>query len=138
MSADQLAFLQSKTFAVAGASNDRQKYGNIVYRALVDYIADDEGRGVYPLNPNLDRVESVPAYPSVKELPGIPDTLSIVTQPAVTRHVVAEAIAAGVKQIWMQPGAEDDEAIRTAREADVVVIAGGPCILVAMKTIARR
>ena len=119
-------------------SNDRQKYGNIVYRALVDYIADDEGRGVYPLNPNLDHVESDPAYPSVKELPDLPDALSIVTQPAVTRHVVAEAIAAGVKQIWMQPGAEDDEAIRTAQEADVVVIAGGPCILVAMKTIARR
>lgn len=138
MSADQLAFLNCKTFAVAGASNHREKYGNIVFRALIDYTADDEQRRVYPLNPHLDQVESVQAYPSVRDLPVAVEALSIVTPPAVTRQVVAEAIDAGVSQIWMQPGAEDQPAIRAAEEAGLVVIAGGPCILVAMKTIARK
>ncbi len=78
------------------------------------------------------------AFASVNDLPSPVDALSIVTPPLATRQVVAEAIAAGVKQIWMQPGAEDEQAIRDAQQQGLVVIAGGPCILVAIKTIARR
>jgi predicted CoA-binding protein len=80
----------------------------------------------------------VAAFASVGEVPSAVEALSIVTPPAATRQVVADAIAAGVQRIWMQPGAEDDQAIDDAREAGLMVIAGGPCILVAMKTIARR
>ncbi len=138
MTTNQLEFLQSRTFAVAGASNNRQKYGNIVFRALSEYVADDQQRRVYPIHPALDEVEAVPAYQSVKDLPAPVEALSIVTPPAVTRQVVSEAVAAGVKRIWMQPGAEDQQAIEAAENAGVAVIAGGPCILVAMKTIARK
>ena len=37
MTSYQIAFLRSKSFAVAGASNNREKYGNIVFRALLEY-----------------------------------------------------------------------------------------------------
>ena len=43
-----------------------------------------------------------------------------------------EAHAAGVKHVWMQPGAESDVAIRTAEDLGMNVIAGGPCLLVVM------
>jgi len=46
--------------------------------------------------------------------------------------VVREAHAAGVTHVWMQPGAESDEAIRTAEALGMNVIAGGPCVLVVM------
>ncbi len=131
MAADQQEFLSSRTFAVAGASNNRQKYGNIVYRALRDFIGPD--RHVYPIHPILDQVESDPAFSSVADLPRVPEALSIVTPPAATRQIVKAAIEAGVNRIWLQPGAEDDQAIAAARGAGVTVIAGGPCILVAMK-----
>ena len=45
---------------------------------------------------------------------------------------VGEAAAAGVKHIWMQPGAESDAAVRTAEALGMNVIAGGPCLLVVM------
>ena len=137
MSTDQLEFLKSDSFAVAGASNNRQKYGNIVFRALSEYFAGDVGRSVYPVHPTLDEVETVPAFKSVKDLPTPVEALSIVTPPQATRRVVQDAIESGIKKIWMQPGAEDDQAIEAAEAAGVVVIAGGPCILVAMKTIAQ-
>ena len=118
-------FLNASTFAVAGASQDRSKYGNKIFRAIVA-----SGRTVYPLNPTSVEVESQTAFATISELPVVPESLSIVTPPHVTRLVIQQAIAAGVKNIWMQPGAEDDQASQAAREAGLNVIDDGSCILV--------
>ena len=118
-------FLAAKTFAVAGASNRRHKYGNKVFRTLIA-----AGRETYPLNPQQDEIEGHQAYPSISDLPLVPEAISIITPPAVTRKVVDDAIAAGVKHIWMQPGAEDSQASESAREAGINVIDNGSCILV--------
>ncbi len=119
------AFLAARTFAVAGASQDRSKYGNRVFRSLIE-----SGRVVYPLNPTAAEVEGHPAFASLSDLPEAIESLSIVTPPAVTRQIVQQAIAAGVKNIWMQPGAEDALASSWAREAGLCVIDDGSCILV--------
>ena len=118
-------FLAAKTFAVAGASRDRSKYGNKVFQALVA-----SGRTVYPLNPSAPEVEGHPAYATIADLPEVPESLSIVTPPHVTREVIQQAIAAGVKNIWMQPGAEDSQGSKLAREAGLNVIDDGSCVLV--------
>jgi uncharacterized protein len=46
---------------------------------------------------------------------------------------VAQAISLGIKNIWMQPGAESAAAVELAEQAGANVIAGGPCILVALR-----
>jgi predicted CoA-binding protein len=120
-------FLKASTFAVAGASQDRTKYGNKVFRAIIA-----SGRTVYPLNPKAPELECHPAFASIAELPVVPESLSIVTRPHVTRQVIQQAIAAGVKNIWMQPGAEDDHASQAARESGLNVIDDGSCILVSL------
>ena len=121
-------FLNAESFAVAGASNDHQKYGNKVFVALLQ-----SGRNVVPLNPREDTIEGQQAYASVAQVPTVPEALSIVTPPRATRTVVQEAIAAGVKHLWMQPGAEDSLASELARAAGLNVIDDGSCILVALK-----
>ncbi len=120
-------FLSAKVFAVAGASTNREKYGNIIFRALLS-----GGRTVYPITPSASSVENQPAFPSVNALPTVPESLSIVTPPAVTRQVVEQAIAAGIKNLWMQPGAQDLHASQLAREAGLNVIDDGSCILVSL------
>jgi uncharacterized protein len=120
-------FLKANTFAVAGASQVRSKYGNIVFRALLA-----SGRTVYPLNPTAVEVESHPAFATIAELPVVPESLSIVTPPHVTRQVIQQAIAAGVKSIWMQPGAGDSKGSQAARDAGLTVIDDGSCILVSL------
>jgi uncharacterized protein len=126
-------FLNAGTFAVAGASQDQSKYGNKVFRALVA-----SGRTVYPLNPSAPDIEGHPAFASISDLPIVPESLSIVTPPHVTRQVVQHAIAAGVKNIWMQPGAEDEQASQAAREAGLNVIDDGSCALVLLAIEARK
>jgi predicted CoA-binding protein len=120
-------FLSASTFAVAGASKDRSKYGNKVFRAIIA-----SGRTVYPLNPTASDVEGDPAFASIADLPVVPESLSIVTPPHVTREVIQQAIAAGVKNVWMQPGAEDSKASQAAREAGLNVVDDGSCILVSL------
>ncbi|MCC9603266.1 CoA-binding protein [Stieleria sp. JC731] len=122
-------FLSANTFAVAGASARQHKYGNKVFRALLG-----SGRQTYPLNPITEVIEGHTAYPNLSALPVVPDSLSIITPPAVTRAIVAEAIKMGVKHLWMQPGAEDAQASQAAREAGLTVIDDGSCILVLLAT----
>ena len=121
-------FLRSKTFAVAGASNDRAKFGNRVLLTLSAF-----GKAVTPLNPKENEIEGMQAYASVLNMPSPPEALSIVTPPAITAHVVAQAIQAGVQRIWMQPGAENFDASEQARIAGLDVIDDGSCILVELR-----
>ena len=121
-------FLAAGPWAVAGASTDRTKFGNKVLRAYVDYGLTP----VYPLNPKAPEVEGLAAYPDLASVPETVRALSIITPPAITARVVEEALAHGVQHVWMQPGAENDEAVRACEAAGVGVIHGGPCLLVVL------
>lgn len=118
-------FLAANRYAVAGASTDRQKYGNKVFRAL-----KESGRDVAPLNPKADQVEGITAFATISDLPTLPESLSVVTPPIVSRQLTELAIELGVLNIWFQPGAEDAEASRLARSAGLNVIDDGSCLLV--------
>jgi predicted CoA-binding protein len=108
-----------------GASSDRTKYGNRVLRAYMQ-----KGLEVYPINPRADMIEGLRAYPDLKSLAKPVRGISVITPPAITERVVAEAAETGVRFVWMQPGAESPEAVRAARERDIEVIADGSCFLV--------
>ncbi len=120
-------FLAGQVFAVAGASRDREKYGNKVLRCYLqnDLIA-------WPVHPTEEEVEGVPCSPDLASLPEPVHGLSIITPPAVTSELVEQAAQAGIKRVWIQPGAESNEAISKAKDLGLTVIAGGPCLLVAL------
>lgn len=120
-------FLAAEAFAVAGASENPDKYGHKVFRCYLQ-----NGRRAYPLNPRGGTILGHAVYPNLATLPEPVQALSIITPPPVTEQVVDEAIAAGVRHLWMQPGAESDAAIRKADAAGLNVIAGGPCLLVVL------
>ena len=119
------AFMASGPYAVVGASSDREKYGNKVLRAYQQH-----GHEVYPINPRADEIEGLKAYPSLAAVPVRLRAISIITPPKITEQVVKDAAAAGVKFVWMQPGAESPEAVQAAEDLGLEVIAGGPCYLV--------
>jgi predicted CoA-binding protein len=60
----------------------------------------------------------------------IQELLSKTNLRLVSDPVIRQAIAAGVKNIWMQPGAEDSEGSQAARDAGLNVIDDGSCILI--------
>jgi predicted CoA-binding protein len=120
-------FLAGKRFAVVGASQDRTKYGNKVLR-----VYQQNKRDVVPVNPKAGQVEGLKAHADLASIPGQIDGVSIITPPAVTEKVVQDALQRGIKNIWMQPGAESQAAIKAAQAGGANVIASGPCILVSL------
>lgn len=120
-------FLEAAAFGVAGASTDRNKYGNKVLRC---YLQND--RKVVPVNPKADEIEGIRCVDSVKSLPEEVKSLSIVTPPQITEKVVEEAVEKGMENVWMQPGSQSDEAVRLCRDNEINVIADGSCILVVL------
>ena len=128
MSSDIERFLACRRFIVAGASTNRAKYGNKVLRC---YLQND--REAIPLNPRADEIEGVAAVASLSEIQDPASCgLSIITPPAITEQIIAEAADLGVPAVWMQPGAESDRAVELAQEAGMVTIHGGPCLLVVL------
>lgn len=120
-------FLEAEIFAVAGASTNRAKYGNKVLRCY-----QQNRRPVIPINPRAEVIEGLPCVASIADLPPTVDSLSIITPPKITEQVVEEAIAHGIKNIWMQPGAESPKAVNRCEEAGIQVIADGSCLLVVL------
>jgi predicted CoA-binding protein len=121
-------FLSAPAFAVVGASEDPAKFGHRVYACYLRH-----GYRAYPVNPNAATVLGNPAFPDLVSLPEAVESVSIITPPAVTEKVVEDAIAAGVRRLWMQPGASSPAAVTRAREAGLTVIHDGPCLLVTLE-----
>ena len=120
-------FLSSPTFGVVGASSNRQKFGNRVLRCFLQ-----NGKTAIPLNPNEAEIEGITCVASIEELPPEVQSISMITPPAVTEKLVPLAIAKGIKNIWMQPGAENPAAIALCHEKAINVIADGSCLLVVL------
>jgi predicted CoA-binding protein len=110
-------FVGRRTWAVVGASQDRQKYGNRVYRSL-----RDSGYVVYPVNPAVDEVEGDRAYSSLADLPESPEVIDLVVPPVVSEQIVKEAEPLGLTRVWMQPGAESEAAIAFCKEHGIEVV----------------
>ena len=107
----------TKTVAVVGASGSRAKFGNKALRAF-----QAEGYRVIPINPNESKVEGLTTYASVLDGPGPIDMATVYVQPDVTLRLLDEFARKGIPEIWVNPGAEDDEVMAEARRRKLNVI----------------
>ena len=121
-------FLAQKIIAVVGVSRSREKYGNQAYRRLKSL-----GYQVYPIHPSAEKLEGDQAYPNLAALPEKPGGVLIVVPPAQTENVVQEAAKAGIRRVWMQPGAESPTAILFCEDHNIAVV-HSTCILTLSET----
>ena len=118
-------FLASPAFGVVGASSNPRKFGNKVLRCYLQH-----GHRAIPVNPNESQIEGIACVAAVTDLPAEVKSISMITPPTVTEQLVPLAIARGIENIWMQPGAESLAAIELCRKHNINVIADGSCLLV--------
>lgn len=117
-------FPKYRKWAVVGVSDDREKYGNKIYRDL-----RNAGYQVFAINPKLETVEGDPCYASIKDLPETPDVVDLVVPPQVSSKVVDDCLSAGIKRIWFQPGSESEEAVQKAEQGGMEVVYDA-CIMI--------
>ncbi len=121
--ADVEEFLAQRSLAVAGVSRSGRKFGNTAYREL-----RAKGYNLFPVHPEAEVLEGDKAYPSLSALPEEVGGLLAVIPPTETEQLVRDAAAAGITRVWLQQGAESENAIRFCEEHDISVVAG-ECIL---------
>ncbi len=115
-------------FAVVGASNDRGKYGNFVFRDL-----RDAGLSVVPVNPNAASVEGFRTFRRLQEVKPTPDVAVVVVPPKLGLSIVNDAHEAGIQRLWFQPGAESEDIRIAGKKWKIAILADGSCIMVARR-----
>ena len=103
-------FMAQKRFAVVGASDNPEKYGNRIVKNL-----KARGYDVYPVNPRLKEIEGLKCYPSLAAIPEKIDVVDFVVPPQITESVLKECVRLGLNRIWLQPGSESPAAIEFCR-----------------------
>src|ERR1700730_18624808 len=99
-----------KTVAVIGASSNRHKFGNKALRAFAH-----RGYTVLPINPSEREVEGNPAFKSVLDVPGDIDMATFYVPASVGAGVLDEVSRKGIREVWLNPGADDREVVEKAR-----------------------
>jgi len=113
---------RSRTVAMVGASANHSRPSYFVF----SYLRTKGKLDVSPINPTIEYIDGVRAYPTLAAYAaerGAPDIVDVFRRPEEAPQVTREAIAAGAKAIWFQYGVINEEAIRLADDAglDVVV-----------------
>ncbi len=110
-------FVNQPIWAVVGYSENRRKYGHLILHDL-----KKAGYVVFPVNRKGGESNGLKVYTNVASLPVRPGVVDLVVPPHETVQVVQECLAAGIERIWMQPGAECDEAIQFCQDHGIKVV----------------
>ena len=106
-----------KTVAVIGASANRSKFGNKALRAF-----ERNGYTVLAINPNEAEVEGHKTYASVLDVPGPIDMATVYVHADAGLKVMDDLAKKAVREVWLNPGADEDEVVARARQLGLNVI----------------
>jgi predicted CoA-binding protein len=109
---------ETRSVAIVGASGDplRPSYGVWQYlKAASDY-------DLYLVNPTISEVDGTTVYPSLADLPVIPDLVDVFRRLDHLPSVLADAIDVGAKTLWLQQGLWHEQVARDGEAAGLQVV----------------
>ena len=111
-------FLDKKNiFAVVGVSLNENKYGNKVFRDLLE-----SGYRVYPIHPDKGMIRNQKRYDSLLSLPKKADVVCLVVPPTVSMQIVKQCFVLGIDKVWLQPGSESKEILNFCQKKKIKVL----------------
>jgi acetate---CoA ligase (ADP-forming) len=93
---DLHSFFHPRSVAVVGASRTPGKAGHTVLANIIEFGFSG---GLYPVNPGIDEVQGIRAYPSLGDLPEVPEVVVAVLPRERTEALMTECAALGVKNV---------------------------------------
>jgi len=116
-------FLSNEPIAIVGVSRNPKKFGRVAYEELTR-----KGLKLIPVNPNMESINGTVCYPDISHLPAEVKSLLIITKKDQTAKVVEDALAKGIKNIWIQQSSDTPEALALLKGKDINLITR-QCIL---------
>lgn len=111
--------------AIIGASTNRAKYGNKAVRAYIQ-----NGDEVIPIHPAQSEIEGLKAYATVLDVPGEIHVASFYVAPKTGLRVLAQCAQKGIREIILNPGAQNDELLRRAQELGISAITACSIVMI--------
>lgn len=110
---------EQKKIVIIGASHIRRKFGNKAVRAYLE-----SGYKVFAVNDNahVDGVEGLPIYRSVLDIPEPVELASVYLPAEKTLLIVDEIAKKGIKEIFLNPGAENPVLVAALEAKGVTAI----------------
>lgn len=115
--------LTAKTWAVVGATDNKGKFGYKIFKFMVEH-----GYQVYPVNPGIKEVYGRTCYESLAALPVVVEAVDVVVPPRIGEQVMKDCAALGIKNVWLQPGADAASVVKAAEELQLTIVTD--CIMV--------
>ncbi len=111
---------ETKTIAVVGASADPRRPSHEVYT----YLRHTGDYTVYPVNPTITEIDGAPTYPSLADLPVVPDLVDVFRRQSELAAVLADVLALPQrpKTLWLQLGLFDEQVSHDAESAGIDVV----------------
>jgi predicted CoA-binding protein len=97
---------KNDTYALVGASNNKDKYGYL----LLNYLKNNNFK-VIPVNLKESEILNLKVYKNLSEIKSKVDTVIFVVPPPITEKILKEVFELKIKNVWLQPGSESDAAI---------------------------
>jgi len=109
---------ETKSVAIVGVSADpmRPSYG------VWQYLKSASDYELYLVNPTISEIGGDVVYPSLADLPVVPDMVDVFRRREQLRSVLDDTIAIGAKTLWLQQGLADDGVARDGAAAGLQVV----------------
>ncbi|MHA2246480.1 MAG: CoA-binding protein [Candidatus Hodarchaeales archaeon] len=88
-------FFEPRAVTIIGASSDEKKYGRLVFN---HFVVPFYGR-VYPVNPNTSEIMGIKCYPSVFDLPEVPDLAVVILPAKLAIKAIADISKRGIPAV---------------------------------------
>ena len=116
---DRLRILRSTTsIAIVGASANQARASYFV----ATYLLSSSPYDVYFVNPRATEILGHPVYPSLADLPVVPDLVDVFRRHEDLPSVLDETLAVGAKTLWLQLGSWHEDVARKAEAAGLNVV----------------
>jgi len=109
--------LKLKTWAIVGLSNNSERAAFRVAKVLIE-----KGHQIIPVHPKAETVHGQKGYAKLSDIPGKVDVVDIFVNSELAGEVVNDAIALGVKGVWLQLDVIDAGAISRANDAGLLAV----------------
>lgn len=116
-------FIGKKNIAFVGLSRKGNQFSNSVYKEL-----SKKGYTFFPVNPGADEIGGVKCYPDLAAVKDKVDAALVMTPASQVPAVLESAAENGIKNVWVQQGAESEEAEKTGKEKGIDLVSG-ECIM---------
>lgn len=109
----------TRSIAIVGASSNPSRASNFVITYLKSSVCDFD---LYPVNPRETEILGLTCYPSLADLPVVPDLVTVFRKADDCPPIASEVVAVGSKTLWLQLGIHSEDAARVAMDAGLDVV----------------